>query len=116
MEKICIGDLKPMFKNEIYNWESDDKRKLYVSIVTNGYISNFNRNSVLITKDNYIIDGNHRSQILKRIYSDDYQIKVKRWSIKRNNYLKLLIFFLIIFSPFSKNCRRAIYKILKYKF
>jgi hypothetical protein len=116
MVKVSLGDLKPMFKNEVYNWGSNEKKKLYVSIVTNGFITKRNGDNIKITKDLHIIDGNHRLEILKRIHSDDYQIMVEEWPIKRVYYLIVLTFLLVIFSPFSKSCRTAINKMLNYRF
>jgi hypothetical protein len=51
MVKVSLGDLKPMFKNEVYNWGSNEKKKLYVSIVTNGFITKRNGDNIKITKD-----------------------------------------------------------------
>tara|TARA_Y100000592_G_C5393444_1_gene279398 strand:+ start:241 stop:876 length:636 start_codon:yes stop_codon:yes gene_type:complete len=74
------------FKTNELNW---DKKQLKLKKVINngGYKEGLNT-FVTITKDNLILDGNHRVSLLKEKYGDDYKILVKKTLYSQKKLMK----------------------------
>ena len=69
---VRIGDLKKT-KFTRYVW-TYDRKNLEKNIIKNGFD---NQNHYLeISNDNYILNGNHRFEILKKNFEDDYNVRV----------------------------------------
>jgi len=73
------------FKRDAQRW-TDDHNSLIEDIVTNGYIPN--ENHPIISKDNIVMDGNHRLVVLQELYGDDYIIKFR---LVNYNYNHLIV-------------------------
>jgi hypothetical protein len=89
-----LKDLKTLYKKPGYNFLSDSIRygKIYNDIKNNGY--DYKKSKIIVSSDNFIINGHHRHYILKSIYNDDYVIKVIKVPINRLTYL---VFYNILF-------------------
>lgn len=72
------------FKQEEQSW-SDDQYLTMNSIITDGYKPNDNH--PIISKDNIVMDGNHRLAVLRELYGDDYVVKFK---LVNYNYNRLI--------------------------
>ena len=77
---------------EQQHW-SDDHYVTMNSIITNGYKPN--NDYPIISKDNIVMNGNHRLVILHELYGDDYVVKLKFVNGKYNRLLIRIILPLI---------------------
>lgn len=73
-KKVKIGDLESMgFKTKPKTFWSDLRKSL-----KEGYRpTNFKNGYIRVTKNNLVMDGNHRLYILKELYGEDYEIDVR---------------------------------------
>ena len=72
------------FKRDAQRW-TDDHNSIIEDIVTNGYIPK--DNYPIISKDNIVMDGNHRLVILQELYGDEYVIKFRLVNYNYNNLI-----------------------------
>ena len=94
-----IKDLKPLFKVKSFRFKGKPEmyEKIYNDIKKNGF--DYNVSKISISIDNHIIDGHHRVAILKKIYGDDYTIKVRRIPIYKFVYLSFMNLVVFLLSP-----------------
>ena len=94
-----IKDLKPLYNVYSFRFEENPKEyeKIYNDIKKNGFDYKVSKISVLI--DNHIINGHHRVEILKKIYGDEYEIKVRRIPVNRFVYLSFMNLVVFLFLP-----------------
>lgn len=87
MVKKRIKELKTLYKKPSYRFDENPEKYLKISndIEKNGF--DYEKSKILITSDNFIINGHHRHYILKSIYDDDYLINVRQLPINRLTYL-----------------------------
>jgi hypothetical protein len=91
MEKdlmIKIKDLKK-FRFTRYIW--DENREKLKSIIINEGFDNENF-YLTVTKDYYILDGNHRFDIMSNNFEQDYEVRIKAYNFS----IKTVTFFSII--------------------
>lgn len=91
--KVKLGDIKSAKKSD---FKMTDKVEL-MSSLTNGF--DYSKSVIVVTSDNYIVDGFHRHKIMCDIYGLNYEIYVKRILLNRFFYIKIILFFLMIISP-----------------
>lgn len=72
------------FKREQQRW-TDEHHIVMESIISNGYMPNDNH--PIISKDNIVMDGNHRLVVLQELYGDDYVVKFRLVNYKYNNLI-----------------------------
>jgi hypothetical protein len=82
IEKLKLKDIKRVKKIDTYK-----KNKLREIIRTRGY--DYGRGLVVVSKDNKIIDGNHRYQACLELYGKNAFMKVKK--IKVTYFLNFFI-------------------------
>lgn len=82
------------FSREQQNWDSKHYH-IMEDISINGY--NPNNNHPLISKDNVIIDGNHRLVMLQELYGDDYELEFSFINYKYNRLIIVGNLLLIVF-------------------
>ena len=84
------NDLKIIFTKDFnsnrLNWD-DEQLKLKKVINDGGYKDGLN-SFITITKDNILLDGNHRVSLLKEKYGNDYYIVVKKSLFTFENLFK----------------------------
>jgi hypothetical protein len=71
-------------KREEQSW-SDNHYVTMNSIITDGYKPN--DNYPIISKDNIVMDGNHRLAVLQELHGDDYVVKFKLVNYKYNRLI-----------------------------
>jgi hypothetical protein len=91
-ETVKLKDLKP-----ISNIRWEEKHYNIKDDVINNY--DIKKGIITITKDNKILDGNHRYYTLLEHYGNNYQIMVRRVPIKKSLYLFLITPIVIILIP-----------------
>lgn len=87
----------PHFKYSNLQW-SDEQKKMREEIIEGKYKEGLNTH-IQITRDNIVIDGNHRVCILKEKYGDNYEILVVKnygWKWEKIAKTNLLITYLMI--------------------
>lgn len=72
------------FKRDEQSW-SDDHYETMNSIIADGYKPNDNH--PIISKDNIVMDGNHRLAVLQELYGDDYVVKFRLVDYKYNRLI-----------------------------
>jgi hypothetical protein len=77
--------------NKNYKWGSLKK-----SIVKNSYNPK-KYGYMYLTKDNFILDGHHRKDVLQNLYGENYEIYVRKWFF---TYRQMELFFNIFLLPF----------------
>ena len=97
VELIKLKELKFNYLNRKISLQKDyDWDSLTDSIKTNGFIPE-KYGYITISKDGMVLNGHHRCVVLKKLYHDDYEVKVFR---KKFNYTLSIIFpviFLVFF-------------------
>ena len=89
IEKLQLRDIKRVGKID-----NQKKALLRETIKQRGF--NYNRGLVTVSKDNIIIDGNHRYEALVELYGRHAYMKVKRKNI--SYWLNNFLFYLLNFS------------------
>jgi hypothetical protein len=103
---VRIGDLKKT-KFTRYVW-TDDRKNLEKNIIENGFD---NQNHYLeISNDNYILNGNHRFEILKKNFEDDYNVKVNASKLGIKSIILISIIITIFFLPI------VVFKVLRQEY
>jgi hypothetical protein len=94
-----IKDLKPLYKVSSFRFEEnpEEYEKIYNEIKKNGF--NDKVSKIFVSLDNHIINGHHRIEILKKIYGDEYVIKVRRIPVNRFVYLSFMNLLVFLFLP-----------------
>lgn len=84
------NDLKIIFTKDFnpnrLNW--DDKQLKLKKVINNGGYKDGLNSFITITKDNILLDGNHRVSLLKEKYGNDYDIVVKKSLFTFENLFK----------------------------
>jgi len=90
-----IKELKTYDKNPTYQFEHQPKRflKLYEDIKENGF--DYKKSNIWVTSDYHIINGHHRHQILKKLYGEDFKVKIHRLPINKLTF-SIITFLLFI--------------------
>jgi hypothetical protein len=99
MTEKRLKDLKTLYKKQSYRFDDNPEKYLKIKkdIEKNGF--DYKVSKILISSDDYIIDGHHRHSILKSIYDDDYIINVIKMPINRITMLILWNIFFILTVP-----------------
>jgi hypothetical protein len=72
------------FKRDSQSW-TDYHNTIMEDIINNGYVPKDNH--PIISKDNIVMDGNHRLVILQELYGDDYVVKFRLVNYNYNNLI-----------------------------
>jgi hypothetical protein len=94
-KKIKIGELKKS-RFVRYIW-TDERQKLKENIIENGFDNN--NHYMTITKDNYVLNGNHRFEIMINNFNPDYEVNTHILDVSYKTVSILSILFSIIFFP-----------------
>lgn len=78
-----ISEVDYLKRNE-QSWD-DDHYVTMNSIINDGYKPN--NNHPIISKDNIVMDGNHRLAVLQELHGDNYVVKFKLVNYKYNNLI-----------------------------
>lgn len=89
LTRVKLKELIP-----IANIRWSDKQKAMVKQIANDY--NEKISIIWVSKNNEIIDGNHRYLILLNEFGGDYEITVRKFNISRKNYNRLCLLLLPI--------------------
>jgi len=91
--KLKLSEIKSEKKSE---FRVNEKPELFNSLT---YGFDYDKSIIVVTSDNYIVDGFHRHKIMCDIYGLDYEIYVKKIILNRFFYIKMVLFFMMIISP-----------------
>jgi hypothetical protein len=91
--KLKLSEIKSEKKSE---FRVNEKPELFNSLT---YGFDYDKSIIVVTSDNYIVDGFHRHKIMCDIYGLDYEIYVKKIILNRFFYIKIVLFFMMIISP-----------------
>jgi hypothetical protein len=95
MEYKKISELKFLKFTKLV-W-TDSRKKLKQEITDNGF-DNQNYN-LKVSKDLYVLDGNHRLSTLVDNFEPDYEVKVEIINLKMKYLIVLILITGVVFSP-----------------
>lgn len=95
MEYKKISELK-FLKFTRLVW-TDKRKKLKQEIIDNGFDNE--NHSLRVSKDLYLIDGNHRASVLIDNFEPDYEVRVEIVDIKKNHLMILILITSLLLFP-----------------
>lgn len=83
---LPLSDIKPYVKRSFVN--TPYYKQIEAEILEKGF--DYNKSHIYLSSDNFIMDGHHRFEILKRNFEDSFSINVYRLT-----EMKSILFFVI---------------------
>lgn len=96
--KVKLGDIKS--KKDIRSKTNDyliSKNEIRLSLINDGF--DYDKGYIVISRDNFIIDGFYRHNVMCELYDLEYEITVKKKIFNFNFYKKINLLFVLLISP-----------------